>query len=177
MGKQETTTTERGKITLFSEVANELYEECILELVEYERKGIPVDMYISTDGGDPIAALCLCDILDRIRTEVNIYLWGEVLSAGIFIAMGGYNNPNVTVYAYPSTIGLIHWGAGQLEMCEIGLMHDYTDFHANYILPLMKQYVLKHTAWSEEDVEQFERRDVWLSAQDLLKYGIVDVIL
>lgn len=173
------TVPERGCIKILKEdlTAENLHEECIIPLLEYDRDSIPVDIYVSTQGGDVISSMCLCDILDRIQTSVNIYLLGEVLSSGMIIAMGGHNNDWVHAYAYPSTIGMMHWGTIGLNEIEVNAAHDYLKFSQEYLLPLQKQYVLDHTEMTEDDVKNIQRQDIWLTAQDLLKYGIVDEIL
>lgn len=164
-------------VTIFDSITSDVYENCVIPMLDSERQGIPIELYMSTGGGDLAVALSLGEILDRIQVKTDIYLLGENLSAGMFIAMGGYHNPNVTVYAYPSTVGLIHSGLFNFDMDRIELVQDYMHFYDSHMVPLIHNYILSHSKITEDVHEQFSRKDVWLPAEKLLEYGIVDVLL
>lgn len=168
---------EKRVLYILDDITDKLYEECITPLLEMDKDGEPITLYVNTCGGDLHAAMCLCEVLDRVQSQVDVFLLSEVYSAGMFIAMAGADNDNVTVYAYPSTRGLIHWGTVSFGEDTVENVYDYYAFHRDKIQSARVAYILTHSTYTAEEIAGFDRRDYWVDAQEMLERGIVDVIL
>lgn len=166
-------------ITIPDVISRNIIEDCVIPLLEQDVKGEPITIYITTTGGERAAAMCLCDVIERLKSPTTMYLIGYVYSAGMFIAMSGYNNPNVTTYAYPSTEGMMHHGSlnlgGDVEM-KIADLKDYMDFNVKKD-DEVREYVLGHSSMPGEFYDTLTRKEYWLSAQEMLEFGIIDGIL
>ena len=85
------------------------------------------------------------------------------------------NNPNVKTVCYPHSVGLIHDGSYYIT----GTMHSARDtfkFSERYEQKI-KYFVLSHSGIDEETYKDFDRVEAWMTAEDMVKYGIVDEIL
>jgi len=97
------------------------------------------------------------------------------MSMGALILMSGKNNPNVTRYCYPFTIGLIHGGSTYIEGTTMQVK-DYNKFNDRYE-ETIKDFILNNSNINEEEYEKKTRYEWYLLAEDMLKYGLIDVVL
>lgn len=134
-----------------------------------------ITIYMNTDGGDVYSGFILCDIISRLQTPTTICVIGAARSMGAYILMAGANNPNVKRVCYPFSTGLIHDGGGIMEGTH-SQIKDYYSFLDKYQQKI-KDFVLENSKITEEQFQSIERHEWYLTAQDMLKYGLVDEIL
>ena len=110
---------------------------------------------------------------------VNIFSLGESsqepcdFSRGRFRA--GFNNPHVHKVAYPFSTALIHDGSLNLEGAT-GSVNDTMRFQ-NKLNAKIKEYVLSHSKLTEKEYKKLDRVEAWLTAEDMLRYGLIDEII
>lgn len=141
----------------------------------YNFKLDPIEIIIHSPGGSVYDSMFLANIIDKAEVPINVKILGNALSMGMIIAMAGYNNPNVTKECYGFSIGLIHAGSLKMEG-EANAVRDTMEFNDKYS-EMMKQYVLSHSKITEEEYEAHNSKQWYLTAEEMLNYGIVDKVI
>lgn len=165
------------RIIINEEISDDLLEYAILPFVEMDNDGTgePIEIILSTVGGDIYSGFALVDVLEKAKTKTRIHIVGLAASMGTLIAMAGKNNPNVTTVCHSFGVGLIHSGSQYME----GSAHavkDTFDFSQHYEEKI-KAYILSHSKIDEDYYDKIERKELWLDADEMLKLGIVDEII
>ena len=135
----------------------------------------PIEIIIHSPGGSVYDSMFLANIIDKTTVPINVKILGNALSMGMIIAMAGYNNSNVTKECYGFSIGLIHAGSLNREG-EANAGRDTMGFNDKYS-EMMKQYVLSHSKITEEEYEAHNSKQWYLTAEEMLNYGIVDKVI
>lgn len=165
------------KIIINEGIGESLLETAVLPLIEMDNDGTgePVEIILSSTGGEIYAGFNLCDIIAKIKTPLTIHIMSMALSMGLLIAMAGKDNPNVKTVCHPFSVGLLHSGSQYME----GTAHqvkDTFDFSQQYEEKI-RQYILDNTNITEELYEKIERKEYWMDSDEMLRLGIVDEII
>jgi len=164
-------------IILNEDISEDILEKTVLPLLEMDSdpEVKHIDIFLNTSGGTVYDGFLLVDVIDKLQTETTITIMGMAASMGIYIAMAGHNNPNVKTVCYPHSVGLIHDGSFYVN----GTVHsarDTFEFNERFEQKI-KYYVLSHSLITEEEYNRFDRAEAWMTAEDMVKHGIVDEIL
>ena len=169
---------EDRKIIINKEVGDTLVESAILPLMEMDNDGSnkPITIILNTPGGDVYDGFALVDAIDHIKNcEVTIFIISMAASMGLHIAMAGHNNPKVKTVCHKFSVGLLHSGSESVS----GTTHavrDLFNFSQKYEEKI-KQFVLSHSNIDDDMYEKVYRQELWLDADEMLRLGIVDVII
>jgi ATP-dependent Clp protease protease subunit len=131
-----------------------------------------INMYINSPGGAVTAGLAIYDTMQWVKCDIQTICLGQAASmAALLLAAGSAGKR----FVLPSSRVLIHqpWGGAQGQARDIGI-------HSKEIVRLKKltiEYFAKHTGKDIAVVAQDMERDFFMSAQDAVKYGIVDSVL
>lgn len=132
----------------------------------------PIHLYVSSFGGSVHGALALIDIMNHMKPAVHTYSLGHSMSAGAWIVSQG--TPGFR-YAFPNSTLMIHQvssgGMGKIDDLEISTKETK---RLNTLLVAM---LAKATGKSPSKINKDTKQDLYLSAQDALKYGLVDKII
>ena len=164
--------------TLFikDDITSEVVQEIAIPLLEMDRvSDQPITIYINTTGGEIYSGFNLASIIERLRSPTTIIAMGYALSMGTYILMAGYNKENITRKCYSFSIGLIHGGSMALEG-SLSQVKDTYNFSVKYENKI-KDFVLSHSNFSEEEYEKIERTELYLTAEDMLEKGLIDEII
>ena len=131
-----------------------------------------ISIYINSPGGSVTAGLAIYDTIQHIKTNVQTICLGQAASMGALLLTCGTAGKRL---ALPSSRVMIHqpWGGVQGQATDIGIQ-------AKEIVRLKKMtidYFAHHTGKSTEDIASDLERDFFMSAEDAVKYGIVDQVL
>lgn len=129
----------------------------------------PIKIYINTPGGDLDATFSIIDSITLSKTPVWTITVGSGDSGGFFVGIAGHKR-----IGYPHSSYLFHEGS-----CQNGAdAHKFLQNAKFYEkrLSLLKSVVLKHTKLTADEYKKHRKDDLWLTAQDALKYGIIDEI-
>ena len=143
---------------------------------EVTEEGKPIDMYVSTYGGSADDMAALVDIMNMVKKDCPIRTigLGKVMSAGVLILASGTKgermlgkNCRVMIHS------VIAGNAGSLhnlenELAEVKKMQEvYLDS------------LVEVTSLTKKQLKSFMRRktNVYLTAEEAIKYGIADKIL
>jgi ATP-dependent Clp protease protease subunit len=130
-----------------------------------------VNVYINSPGGSVMAGLAIYDTMQYIKPDIVTICLGQAASMGAILLAAGAPGKR---YALPSSRVLIHqpWGGVQGQATDISIQ-------AKEIVRLKKMliaYFAKHTGKSENQVEKDMERDRFMSAEEAVKYGVVDQV-
>lgn len=172
-------------IGMFCDISEEKIAEVIHamlylnEINKLEKKAEnkrPIDFYLSTYGGSADDMFALYDVMRRIRNETEIHTLGlgKVMSAGVLLLAAGTKGErriakNCRVMIHSVAAG--NHGNLQDLTNELGAIQD-----------LQKMYIrslVAETNMTESDLKEMLDRNVnvYLSAEEAVKLGIVDIIV
>lgn len=163
-------------VILNGPIDDTLIETVFMPLYSFEQDDSdePVTLFINTCGGDVLSGLKLLPLIDNYKKKLNIYCL-DAFSMGAIIMCAGFNNPNVKKYCYAYSYVLFHDGYNALEG-EAKTVEDLISFNKT-LDKKIKEYVLKNTKISRDFYEKHERKQLFLDAQEMKDYGIVDEII
>lgn len=134
-----------------------------------ERK--PINIIIHSPGGSILAAYTLIDKMKTSLTPINTITIGEAASAACLIAISGTKR-----FANKHSSFLIHQGQASISN-EAGKLVDWLKYYDDTILKQMKEHILEDTKISKADYDNRVREDWYLTANEALKYGLIDEII
>ena len=129
----------------------------------------PIKLYIDSPGGSLLSTFTIIDSIQLSKTPVWTINVGTAYSGGFFTFICGDRR-----IAYPHSSFLYHEGSAGTE----GTANQFENFAAFYKrrLEQLKQIVLEKTKISEEKYTAIQKDDFWMSAEDALELGCVDII-
>ena len=143
-----------------------------LLFLESENSEKDISIYINSPGGSVTAGLAIYDTMQYVKCPIQTICMGQAASMGAFLLAGGSKGKR---FALPSSRVMIHqpWGGVEGQETDIAI-------HAKEIIRLKKltiTHFAHHTGKPYEEVAADMERDLFLSAEDALKYGIIDTVM
>ena len=131
-----------------------------------------IDLYINSPGGSITAGMAIYDTMNFIKSKVSTICVGMAASMAAFLLSSGNKNMR---FILPNSEVMIHQplGGAQGQATEIKIA-------AKRILKLkekLNDILSKNTGQPLEKIQNDTERDYFLSANEALKYGLVDKIL
>lgn len=153
-----------------AQVANLIVAQLLfLDREDPERE---ISLYVHSPGGEIAAGLAIYDTLQLLNAPVSTIAVGMTASmATVLLAAGTpgrrYALPHATIHMH-QPLGGVQGQAIDIEIAakEILRMRD-----------LINQLLLKHTGLSEEQIQKFTDRDFYMTGDQAVEYGIVDIVL
>jgi ATP-dependent Clp protease protease subunit len=140
--------------------------------LESENPEKDISFYINSPGGSVSAGLAIYDTMQFIKPDVSTLCIGQAASMGAFLLAAGSKNKR---FALPNSRVMIHQPMGGFQ----GQASD-VEIHAREILYLrsrLNELMAKHTGQDVKTIEHDTDRDNFLSAEEAVKYGLVDKVL
>ena len=164
-------------IMVNSTIDASILETAILPLLQMDNDGTnePIKIIISTPGGSVYDGIVLCDVIDKLKCPTEVIVITYAYSMGSLILMAGYNNPNVTKKCYKHSTALIHGGSLYFEG-NASNVRDQFRFNEEFEAKI-KEYMLSHSKITEEEYEKFNKKEWYMTSEDMLKYGLVDEVI
>lgn len=133
-----------------------------------------ISLYVNSPGGSVTAGLGIVDTMKFIPCEVATYIIGQAASMGSVIACSGTKGKR---YALPNAENLMHQPliGGVLE----GQATDL-EIEARHILRMRDQLYKIYANATSQPIDKISadcERNNWLTAQEMLAYGLVDKVL
>lgn len=131
-----------------------------------------IHMYINSPGGSVSAGLAIYDVMQFIKCDVSTYCLGMAASMGSLLMTAGAKGKR---FALPHSRIMIHQPLGGAR----GQASDI-EIQAKEILYLkdrLNQIYNKHTGVPVEKIKQDTDRDNYMSAEEAVKYGLIDKVL
>jgi ATP-dependent Clp protease protease subunit len=143
-----------------------------LLFLESENPEKDISFYINSPGGSVSAGLAIYDTMQFIKPDVSTLCIGQAASMGAFLLAAGSKGKR---FALPNSRVMIHQPMGGFQ----GQASDI-EIHAKEILYLrqkLNELMAKHTGQDVATIDRDTDRDNFLSAEDSVKYGLVDRVL
>ena len=142
-----------------------------LLFLESEDPKKDINLYINSPGGSVSAGMAIYDTMNYIKCDVSTICIGMAASMGAFLLAGGAKGKR---FALPNSTIMIHQpsGGAQGQATEIQIVADQiakTKQKLNRILA-------ENTGQPIEVVEVDTDRDNYMSAEEAMKYGIIDKV-
>jgi len=153
-----------------SHVANTVIAQLLF--LEKQDSKAPITMYVNTPGWHVTAGLAIYDTMQYISCPVTtVSIW---LSASMWsIILAGWAKGKR--YALPHSEIMIHqplgWAEGQATDIKLAAEHIIRTWDRLYTI------LAKHTWKKVEQVEKDCDRDNFMTAEEALKYGLIDKII
>lgn len=131
-----------------------------------------INFYINSPGGSITAGMAIYDTMQYIKSDVSTICVGLAASMGAFLLAAGTKGKR---FSLPNAEIMIHQPLGGAR----GQASDIK-IHADWILKTkdkMNRMLSEMTGQPLEKIEQDTDRDNFLSAEEALKYGIIDKII
>ncbi len=179
---KQITTINSNEIYFYTDVSNEscvLLNKSITDLgkqlqiakITFGLEENPhIKLYINSDGGEVFGALSTVDRIKASPTPVHSYVEGLVASAATLISVSCHKR-----YIRKNSIILIH----QIRSWFSGTHENFKDesYNLDVLSNIVKQIYLKNTKFTEQELNKMLKRDIYLSAEDAIKYGLADKII
>ena len=143
-----------------------------LLFLESENPDKDIHLYINSPGGSVTAGMSIYDTMQFVKPDVSTMCIGQAASMGAVLLSGGAKGKR---YCLPHSRTMIHQPLG-------GFQGQATDIeiHAKEILEIrerLNKILAKHTGQPLERIQQDTDRDFFLSADESVKYGLVDEVM
>lgn len=129
-------------------------------------------LYINSPGGYVAAGLAIYDTMQYVKPDVSTFCMGQAASMGAVLLAAGAKGKR---FALPHARIMIHQplGGAQGQATDI-------EIHAREILTLrerLNDILALHTGQTLKQVEKDTDRNFFMSAEESVKYGIIDEVL
>ncbi len=131
-----------------------------------------IHLYINSPGGSISAGMMIYDTMQYIKCDVSTICVGLAASMGSFLLAAGTKGKRL---ALPNSEIMIHQplGGAKGQASDIKIQAE----HILYIRNRMNKMLADMTGQSIETIERDTDRDNWMTADDAVRYGIVDRVV
>jgi len=143
-----------------------------LLFLESDNPDKEIHFYINSPGGSVSAGMAIYDTMQFIKPDVSTLCTGLAASMGSFLLAAGAKGKR---FCLPNSRVMIHQPSGGFQ----GQASDI-EIQAREVLYLKKrlnEMLAKHTGQPIEVIERDSDRDRFMSAEDAVKYGLIDKVL
>ena len=152
------------------DVANMIIAQMLF--LDADHPGRDIYLYLNSPGGNVSSGMAIYDTMQFLRSPVNTICMGMAASMGSFLLAAGKAGKRS---ALPHSRIMIHQPSGGAQ----GTAADI-EIQAKEILYLRAQMnglYAKHTGRPLEQIERDMERDFFMSAEEAVKYGIIDSVI
>ncbi len=165
----------RNRIVFLGTPINDQIANLIVAQLLYlsnEDREAPIQMYINSPGGVIYSGMAIYDTMQMIPNPITTLAVGVTASFGTVLLTAGtkgqrYALPHATIHMHQPL------GGAQGQATEI-------EIQAREILRLksrLNEIMSMHTGQSIEVIERDTERDFFMSAEEAVKYGLVDHVM
>lgn len=165
----------KDRIIFLGEEVNETTASLVvaqLLFLESEDPEKDIQLYINSPGGSVTAGLAIYDTMKYIKCDVSTICIGMAASMGAFLLAGGTKGKR---FALPNAEIMIHQplGGAKGQATEIQIA-------AEHILKTKKrlnEMLAENTGKPYDVIEKDTDRDNFMSADEAVEYGLIDVVI
>ena len=134
-----------------------------------------IHLYINSPGGSVSAGFAIYDTMKYIKCDVSTICIGMAASFGAFLLAGGTHGkrmalPNAEIMIHQPAM---HGNGIQGPASDIKIMTDYMQKNKQRL-----NRILSENTWRTiEEIERDTDRDNFMSAEEALKYGLIDSVI
>ena len=134
-----------------------------------------IQLYINSPGGSISAGFAIYDTMHYIKCDVSTICIGLAASFGAFLLAGGEKGkrialPNAEIMIHQPAI---HGNGVQGQATDIRIVSD----HIQKSKQRLNRILAENTGKTVEEIVADTERDNYMSADEALKYGLIDKII
>ncbi len=134
-----------------------------------------IQLYINSPGGSVTAGFAIYDTMQYIKCDVSTICIGLAASFGAFLLTGGAKGkrialPNAEIMIHQPAI---HGNGIQGQATDIKIVSD----HMQKSKQRLNRILAENTGKTIEEIARDTERDNYLSAEEALKYGLIDKVI
>jgi len=154
-----------------SETANVVTAQLLL--LDSQSSEQPINLFINCPGGEVYAGLAIYDVMQYISAPVHTNCVGIAMSMGSVILMAGAKGHRV---ALPHSRIMIHAGSAGFPRSSLPDLEvqarEFID-----IRDMMEEIYSRHTGHERSKLRQDMERDLFMSPEQALAYGLIDTVV
>ncbi len=131
-----------------------------------------INIYINSPGGSVTAGMAIYDTMQFVKPDITTICVGQAASMGALLLASGTHGKR---YSLPNSRIMLHQPMGGFS----GQASDI-DIHAREILRLKKNLnsiLQQHTGQDLERLQQDTDRDMFMSSEEAVTYGVIDEVI
>lgn len=131
-----------------------------------------IKLYINTPGGMVTSGMAIYDTIQHVKSDVATICVGIAASMGAVLLAAGTHGKR---FILPNAEVMIHqiMGGAEGQATDIKIRAE----HILRIRDRLNKILAKHTGQELAKIEKDTDRDYFMSAEEALKYGIVDKVI
>lgn len=163
------------RIIMLSDEVNDATASLVVAQLLYLEGQDPdkdIHLYINSPGGSISAGMAIYDTMQYIKCDVSTICVGLAASMGSFLLAAGAKGKRL---ALPNSEIMIHQplGGAKGQASDIKIQAD----HILFVRNRMNRMLSEMTGQPIEVIERDTDRDNWMTAEDAVRYGIIDKVV
>lgn len=163
------------RIIMLSDEVNDTTASLVVAQLLYLEGQDPdkdIHLYINSPGGSISAGMAIYDTMQYIKCDVSTICVGLAASMGSFLLAAGAKGKR---FALPNSEIMIHQplGGAKGQASDIKIQAD----HILFVRNRMNRMLSELTGQPLEVIERDTDRDNWMTADDAVRYGIIDKVV
>ncbi len=163
------------RIIMLSDEVNDTTASLVVAQLLYLEGQDPdkdIHLYINSPGGSISAGMAIYDTMQFIKCDVSTICIGMAASMGSFLLAAGAKGKRL---ALPNSEIMIHQplGGAKGQASDIKIQAEHILFIRNRMNTLLSQMTGQPLDVIEKDTD----RDNWMTAEDAVKYGLIDKVI
>ncbi len=163
------------RIIMLSDEVNDATASLVVAQLLYLEGQDPdkdIHLYINSPGGSISAGMAIYDTMQFIKCDVSTICVGLAASMGSFLLAAGAKGKRLSL---PHSEIMIHQplGGAKGQASDIKIQADHILFVRNRMNGLLADM----TGQPIEVIEKDTDRDNWMTAEDAVRYGIIDKVI
>lgn len=165
----------KDRIILLSDEVNDVTASLVVAqmlFLEAEDPDKDIQLYINSPGGSITSGFAIFDTMNHVKPDVQTICVGMAASMGAFLLASGTKGKR---FALPNSEIMIHQPLG-------GVRGQATDIkiHTEWLMKIknkLNRIISEKTGQPLEKIERDVERDFFMSAEEAIKYGIIDHVM
>jgi ATP-dependent Clp protease protease subunit len=140
--------------------------------LESENPDKDIHLYINSPGGSVTAGMSIYDTMQFIKPKVSTMCIGQACSMGAFLLNAGAEGKRLCL---PNSRVMIHQPSGGAQGQATDIQIQASNIQETK--DRLNRIMAKHSGQTIEQIAQDTERDNFMSAEEAMKYGLIDQVL
>ncbi|MCH9799318.1 MAG: ATP-dependent Clp endopeptidase proteolytic subunit ClpP [Methylophilaceae bacterium] len=143
-----------------------------LLFLEAENPDKDISFYINSPGGSVTAGMSIYDTMQFIKPDVSTLCIGQAASMGAFLLASGSKGKR---FSLPNSRVMIHQPSGGFQGQSSDIQIQAKEIM--YLREKLNSILAGHTGKSAKEIDVDTERDNFMSAEQSVKYGLIDKVI
>jgi ATP-dependent Clp protease protease subunit len=161
-------------VFMVGEISYPMATEVIMKLLHLDnnKPGREISLYINSPGGSVDDTMAIYDTMCFIGSPIATFCIGRAQSGAAVILAAGTKGKR---HALPHAKVMLHqpWGGITGQAADIKIQVE----EIGRAKKMLNEIIAKHTGMSVEKIAEETERDKYMTADEALKYGLIDDVL